>query len=180
VTAHPPVLDVERLRDFDAQLGSVFFSDGFELIDYDDVSYVDSWSSDPEFLARIVPFAQANGSGSVYALWRADEQAELSAAPVVVFGDEGGVHVVAGNVQALLRLLALDTEISVDWQRVYFWRDEEEEHCPGHDRYLAWLAESGLTPADADDGDETGHGLLAQAQESHGAAFKQWVTSFLS
>jgi hypothetical protein len=104
-----------------------------------DVSYVDSWSAEQAFLERVLAFAQANGSGSVYALWRPDDGADLAKAPVMVFGDEGGVRVVMRDIRDLLLLLTLDTEISVDWERADFWREEEEEHSPGHDRYLAWL-----------------------------------------
>jgi hypothetical protein len=174
-----PFPELDLLREFDQRLGPVFHSDGFELIDFGDVSYVDSWSAKPAFLERVLAFAQANGSGSVYALWRPDDGADLAKAPVVVFGDEGGVHVVARDIRDLLRLLTLDTEISVDWERAYFWR-EEEEHSPGHDRYLAWLVALGLLPADPDDGDEAGHGLLAQAQADFGPAFARWNAPFLT
>lgn len=46
--------------------------------------------------------------------------------PIIVFGDEGGVHIVAQNIVQLLHLLTFDCEISVNWDEAYFYKDEEE------------------------------------------------------
>ena len=72
----------------------------------------------------MLPFAQANGSGSVYALWRVDDREDLGALPVVVLGSEGGFHVVARNLAELLQLLGFDAEIAVDWNDAYMIRVE--------------------------------------------------------
>ena len=119
---YSPVAELNSLKNLQDRLGSESFADGFALLEYGDTSGVVGWSADPEFTAKLVPFAQANGSGSFYALWRLDDRADLAALPVVVFGDEGGLHVVARNLRELFQLLGFDSEISVDWDSAYFYR----------------------------------------------------------
>ncbi|MFD8468378.1 hypothetical protein ACFV10_25110 [Streptomyces cyaneofuscatus] len=60
---HPPIPLLERLREFDGSVDD-FYASGFELLPSgeDDSGY-------PQLSDRIRPFAQANGSGSTYAIW---------------------------------------------------------------------------------------------------------------
>ncbi|MES4904739.1 MULTISPECIES: hypothetical protein [unclassified Streptomyces] len=73
--------------------------------DYDDKKWLDGWLRDPEnpdraeFFAGLIPFADATGSGSVYALWRCDDRADLTDLPVVFLGDEGDVCSTAQSVK---------------------------------------------------------------------------------
>ena len=64
----------------------------------------------------------------------------------MVFGDEGGQHVVARNLRELYQLLACNVEISVDRQEAYFYHDEDD--APDvNDEYVEWLASKfALTP----------------------------------
>ncbi|MET7465682.1 hypothetical protein [Nonomuraea sp. NPDC005501] len=50
----------------------------------------------------MISFAQANSSGSMYAIWRKDDRADLATPPVVALGDEGGIHLVARDVRELI------------------------------------------------------------------------------
>lgn len=165
-------LELEKLLDFD-QRGDGYYSDGFELTDLPPDA-LGSWSDEEEFLEHLVPFAQATGGGSIYALWLARDGMAVSAAPVVVFGDEGGVHVVAEHLRALLHLLGFDAEPMIDWDGVTFYRPADQEASPRAGEYAAWLeAELGLaSPPDAD-------ALVTAAQAAHGAAFDAWVKRFL-
>jgi len=115
-----------------------FFSSGFELAD-DDKGGIETWSSDSAFLDCLYPIGMANGSGSTYALWLENE-GDLATAPVVVFGDEGGVHVVAEDIVSLLRILTFDTEPMIDDEKVVYYRDEDDyEPSDGAAEYVAWL-----------------------------------------
>src|SRR4051794_33348434 len=97
---YSPVPELNLLMALQNRLGFENYADGFGLTDFGDTSGVEAgWSKDPEFLSRLVPFAQANGTGSMYALWRVDDRSDLATLPVVVFGDEGGQHVVARNLR---------------------------------------------------------------------------------
>jgi hypothetical protein len=176
------VSELNLLKALDDRLNE-FYADGFELYDYGDSRHAMGWSKDPAFFAGVVPFAQANHSGSAYMLWRADDRPDAQL-PVVVFGDEGGCHVVARNVRELLRLLAFDSEIFVDWDEAYFYRydvdadddadDADHDHTPGHAQYVAWLDDQfRLTPADDP------NGIVAAAQAEYGERFAAWVGPFL-
>ncbi len=140
------------------------YSEGFGLL-RDDKGGLRSWSTDEAFLARLMPFAQANGSGSFYALW-SDGAGNL---PVIVFGDEGGVHVVAENVRGLLQILAFDAEPMIDHDAVTYYKADDKEPSDDHEAYVAWLGEVGLEPAE----DPTD--LVVAAQAKYKAAFDQWI-----
>lgn len=174
-TEYSPVPELNLLKEFQDRAGFENYSDGFGLTDYNDNSgLMAGWSKDPAFLARLVPFAQANGTGSFYALWRLDDRADLATLPVVVFGDEGGQHVVARNLRELLQLLGYDCEISVDWDDAYYYRGEDDPHRRGHADYLAWLDQRfGLSPANDPDT------VVATAQAELGERFAGWASGFL-
>jgi hypothetical protein len=53
-----------------------------------------------------LPIASATGTGSMYAAWNDGKAKAVEDMPTVVFGDEGGVHVVAENLEGLLSILA--------------------------------------------------------------------------
>ncbi len=166
-------LELEKLFAFDRR-SNRYYSDGFELCNYEP-DELSNWSDKKEFLEKLVPFAQANGSGSIYALWLFQDGLDPSMAPVVVFGDEGGMHVVTESLRALLHLLTFDAEPMIDWDGVTFYKSEDHEPSKRAAEYAAWLkAEFGLSPvADAD-------ALVAAAQRVHKAAFDAWVKRLVS
>ncbi|MFE6613610.1 hypothetical protein [Amycolatopsis sp. NPDC057786] len=168
---YSPIPVLNELKDLYDSAGD-YLADGFELSGYDDKGRFPHELDDPAFLSRLIPFAQANGSGSTYAIWRADDETDLAQSPVVVFGDEGGEHVVARDFTDFLRLLGFDAEITVDHDSAYFYREEDDDHSGAHERFVEWLRERDLTPADDPDG------VVAAAQEAHGQRFKAWIKPF--
>jgi hypothetical protein len=172
---YSPVPELNQLKAFQDEVGFENYAQGFGLSEYNDTSGLEAgWSKDPQFLGQLIPFAQANGTGSMYALWRLDDRDDLATLPVAVFGDEGGQHVIARNLRELLQLLGFDTEISVDWDDAYFYRDDEDEHVDGHDAYVAWLRETlGLAPADDPDR------IVDAARAEFGERFATWTRTFL-
>ena len=176
---YSPVPELNLLKELQDRLGFENYAEGFGLSDYNDnYGLAAGWSKEPEFLARLIPFAQANGSGSIYALWHLDEPTgratDLAALPVVVFGDEGGLHVVARDLRELLQLLALDAEVSVDWDDAHFYTDSEDEHSNGHAEYVAWLARHFRLAAPEDH-----EALVTAAQEEFGQRFARWAKPLL-
>lgn len=172
ITDLPPVL--EKLIQFqNEQSDFESYSQGFGVL-IDDKSGIKSWSEDEAFLERLYPFAQANGSGSTYALWNDGSLLELADFPIVVFGDEGGVHVVADNLLALMQMLLFDSEISVDFEEVYFYKDEDDyEESEGHQTYKNWLKkEFNLEPVEDPDS------LIQIAQENYQEDFEQWFQNY--
>jgi hypothetical protein len=172
---YSPVPELNLLAALQDRLGFEAYSDGFGLLDYGDNSGLEGgWSKKPEFLNGLISFAQANGSGSGYALWRVDDRADLATLPVVVFGDEGGQHVVARDLRELFQIIGYDCEISVDWDEAYYYRGSDYEPRDEHPAYVAWLAEHfGLAPATEPDA------LVAAAQAEFGERFEAWAAPLL-
>jgi hypothetical protein len=168
----PVPAELRRLVAFD-ESAEGWYCEGFELRDAqgDELS---SWSVEPAFAERLYVFAQANGSGSLYAIWRADPAAGLGESPVVVFGDEGGIHVAAGNLRDLLQILTFDSEPMVDHDGVSFYKGDDHEPSEDSDRYREWLSsEFGLEPvADPEP-------IVSRAQQEHGPAFARWLQLYV-
>ncbi|MDQ8704977.1 hypothetical protein RCO28_21135 [Streptomyces sp. LHD-70] len=176
--AYAPVPELNLLHAFSDPLAASF-SQGFELDEFGATGGIDTWSSDPEFLDRFRSFGLANGSGSLYALWRVDDREDLAELPVVAFGDEGGVHLVASTLRDLLRLLACDRYVYVFPEGVSF-SDPEEDAAEGagsgevHELYVAWLKrEFGLGPAVDPDG------VVLAAEERYGERFVGWMDRYV-
>jgi hypothetical protein len=175
-TDYSPVPELNLLKEFQDRVGYEQYADGFGLDDWNDTSGLEAgWSKDPDFLSRLLPFARATGGGSFYALWRLDDREELATLPVAVFGDEGGEHIIARDVRELFQLLGFDSEISVSWDSVSFYRDEDDEHSDHHDDYVAWLDQHfGLAPADDPEA------VVEAADDEFGRRFESWKSSFLN
>ncbi|MFI6694732.1 hypothetical protein ACIBLA_23810 [Streptomyces sp. NPDC050433] len=174
--AYSPIPELNLLKEFYDQ--QPCFSDGFEMYEYgqpDDVfiHWLDmAGSQDPELpghLARLVYFAQATGSGSFYALWRCDDRADLATLPVIRFGDEGDLDVVAIGLRDLFRLLALDDEWFAPDE------DEDDDRSMDHHDYVIWLRRTfGLTRP------ENPSTILDAASEAYGRRFADWLRQFAS
>ncbi|MFD8383797.1 hypothetical protein ACFV2X_35685 [Streptomyces sp. NPDC059679] len=172
--AYSPIPELNLLKEFDDKFGAEGYADGFELRDYDDKKWLDGWLRDPEnpdraeFFAGLIPFADATGSGSVYALWRCDDRADLADLPVVFLGDEGDVWVHASNLRELFRLLPIERDMA--------YEDEDlDELFPARQEYLAWLNRNfGLAPPDEDEEEA----LFKAAMEAFAPQFGTWLGRF--
>jgi len=164
---------LSKLVEFDAKQDG-YFASGFELA-VDDKGGMKTWSDAPEFLGALFPIGQANGSGSTYAFWQTGD-GDLASAPVIVFGDEGGVHVVAANLAELLRLLSYDTEPMIDHDEVTYYKDpDDHEPSDGAADYTSWLAKTfKLKPAGTKDVTT----IVKAATKAHGKAFATWMKKF--
>jgi hypothetical protein len=168
---HPVPEAVAALFKFQSSLDG-FFSGGFEFGDFSHKAGVKSYSEDQEFLANLIEFAQADGSGSSYAFWTG-KQEDLSAAPVVVFGSEGGVQLVAENIHKLLELLTLDVEPSVSWDEVHYYKGEDHQPSEFHAEYVRWAAKTfNIKPI------KDAKAIIAAAQSKHGQEFKSWMGKY--
>lgn len=168
-------VELEKLVYFQTNIsGFELYSQGFGLM-VDDKSGLKSWSKDPSFLNKLMPFAQANGTGSFYAFWIDGPGRPLNELPVVVFGDEGGVHVVAEHLLQLLHLLTYDAEISVDFDEAYFYRDMDSyEESEDLTAYLEWMeGDYGLKQIEDPDT------LIKTARDTYKPAFDQWLSQYV-
>lgn len=169
-------VELEKLIYFQNTISSFEnYSQGFGIL-IDNKSGLTSWSDDENFLNSMLPFAQANGSGSFYAIWNIGRDQPLHKMPVVVFGDEGGVHIVTENIVQLLHLLTFDTEISVDFDEAYFYKDEDDyEESEDLNEYLTWMkGDYGLNRIEEPDL------LIKNAQAQYKESFDQWFGQYFT
>lgn len=73
-----------------------FYSSGFELNVIEKYG-LKTYSEDLQFLNSILEFANADATGSSYGFWLRDKKENLKESPIVIFGSEGGYHIVAKN-----------------------------------------------------------------------------------
>lgn len=159
------------------------FAEGVYLYADFDKETLTAWGGveDGEFIERLHIFAGANGSGSDYAFWQNTDDTDLENAPIVVLGDEGGLHVVAQNFKEWLSLLSLDSEIMALPDDAYFSEMSEEEKAeydwqPSEfaDEYKDWLNENGLAVIDFEQAEK----IVQNAKAKHGDDFKAWHNQF--
>lgn len=131
--------DLKKLYDFEGEFGYGNFSESF-CLNIIDKTGIKTWSENPEFVNSFVEFAIANGSGSSYGYWLCSD--DIEKCPIVVFGDEGGIYIVAENTSQFIQLLTFDTEISV-YEQAYFYRDEDDyEPSDYKDEFVEWTKEN--------------------------------------
>ena len=127
--------ELAKVLEFQNSVG-VPFSRGFKLAVHDRSGLVPI-SGKREFLDAICPLGPANGSGAFYALWAREAGKDVRDRPVLAFGEEGGVHVVAEEVRQFLRILTLDGEPMIDEESLLFVTDPTPS--PGARNYASWL-----------------------------------------
>lgn len=165
--------ELELLIEFENSLGFENYADGFGIY----IDNLNHWSVEPEFQERLRVLGQANGSGSHYAFWEDIKGRNLGEMPIVVFGDEGGVHIVSENLLQLMHVLTFDCEISVDWDDAYFCKYEDEyQETEGSLKYRAWLKEKFNLDTI---GQEQVNELVLNAQEKYKTNFEDWIKQFL-
>lgn len=149
----------------------------------EETSLIENYSTDEEFLKAFIPFAEANSSGSIYAFWIQNKEEDLAKAPIVVFGDEGGIFVVARNIQELLQIAAYDVE-AVVYEDEFYFQDKEALEEDGeftaadfNMEYLDWLrSDAKLKPILTIDDVDT---IVDEAQAIYQENLEQYVKRFL-
>lgn len=122
-------IELELLLQFQNKFPA--FAQFFFLRKEESSDFLSSWCDiealQAEFCSHIYPFAVANSTGSTYTFWDNGIETELNKMPILVFGDEGGLHLVAKNILVLLEQLTFDTEIYVYQDEVYFLTDKDDD-----------------------------------------------------
>lgn len=151
------------------------FSDQFYIgRDYSDKSGIKGYSDDEEFTTLVIEFAMADGTGSTYAFWVVDKNENLAEAPILAFGSEGGIHIVAKNIKELLEILTFDVEPSIGWDEIYFYKDEDDyEPSEKIEEYRSWVLENyGIEITE--DPDE----IVKKAQKIYEDKFQNWLKKY--
>jgi hypothetical protein len=142
--AYSPIATLNKLHAFDKRYGGENYCDGFAVGKFDDDSGL--------------------GAG-----WQMKPGDDLSKSPIVVFGDEGGEHVVAQDMDDFLRVLAFDVEPSIGHDKVYYFKPEDHTPSDEHRAYKRWLKD-GFGIATTPHPDK----IVKDAQAKFGAAFAKW------
>lgn len=135
-----------------------------------------TYSEDNEFLNSLLQFAQADGTGSIYAFWLKNSDNNLENSPIVAFGSEGGFHVVSENIKELFQILTYDAEPMIDWDSIFYHKDIEN-HKPSKyaATYHEWLKDNYQIEI-TNSADE----IVKNAQNKYQLKFKNWVNEFYS
>ena len=166
--------ELENLIHFQTtQSDKIEYSDGFCVRIDNKIGLKSGWSKNNDFLNKLLPFARANYSGSFYALWINDNSKPLNQLPVVVFGDEGGEHIIAENILQLLHLITFDTEIRVDEYCVTF-KKRRKKTSENLGKYLEWLKDN--YNLDKIEKPET---TVKNAQVKYKNNFEEWCNQYL-
>ena len=166
----------KSLLQFDRTLEPwAYYSEGFEFHFCQEKWVFKAWSDDDVFINSFWEFGMANGSGSTYAFWLNEGEASLINAPIVIFGDEGGVHVVANNFEFFLKLLTFDCEPMVDLDSVDYIKSDDFEPSEYSHKYNYWLQKKyNISPV------KSVTCIVKQAQERHKQKLDLFMSKFIS
>jgi hypothetical protein len=104
----------------------------------------DNFFSD-KFNKTFIPFATANSTGSTYGFWINGSSINLVDFPIVMFGDEGGINLVAENIFILLSNLTLDMEPYIEYySNAISFDNEDYEKSEFLDKYKNWLHQNNI------------------------------------
>jgi hypothetical protein len=167
-------VDLKKLFEFQNEYGRGNYADSFCLTTIDKTG-LKTYSEEESFLNSFIEFATATAGGSTYAIWVIHES--LEKCPVVVFGDEGGVHPVADSIKDLIRLLTYDTEISVGWDSAYFYKDDPSEVISEYQEvFIQWVkANFALDPVRTDEDADL---ILKNAADKYGDSLHEFLEKY--
>jgi hypothetical protein len=152
---------------------SLYYSQGFSLQVIENQG-ISTYSENEVFLNSLFEFAQADSTGSTYTIWAKKPETNLNHAPIVVFGSEGGFHVVAKDMLELLQILTFDTEPLIDWEKVLYYK-ENSEFVPSlaSAKYIQWVRyKYQIQPVNEVDS------IVRQAQYLYQEEFVQWMQQY--
>jgi hypothetical protein len=135
---------------------------------------LETYSTDSRFINAFREFAQADGTGSTYALW--SPTGDWETAPIVAFGSEGGVQVVAENLVELFRILTFDAEPMISWDKITYYKSGDSEPSDGAEDYAKWLKKTfKVDPAESAEEVEQ---IVEKAQNAHREVFTEWMKQY--
>jgi predicted DNA-binding WGR domain protein len=165
--------ELARLLDFQTEYGIENYSQQFGLTAKDKYESCQSWSKNKSFLQALSLIGVANGTGSEYYFWNIGKAKSLSDVPVVIFGDEGGVHVVAENLRGLLQLLSYDCDPSVGFEGVSFYRTKDEDPSAEIKPFRKWLKDNFKI-----DTVKNPKPIVEKARAKYQAGFDKWMGNY--
>lgn len=143
-----------ELVKFEKKYGGASFAQSFYIADEDE-DFFDSWLSDmpdekmKEYCDSMKIFANADGTGGHYAFWLTNGNTNYNKAPIISYGSEGDISIVAENIKDLIKMLSFGAE-GMDGSFYHYIDDDniDEEYdfyeeflsyTPNHEKFREWM-----------------------------------------
>ncbi len=130
----------EELVKFDKEYGEEAYAEEFWIVDDKD-DFFEYWlaledkEKMKEYSQSVKVFASADGTGARYAFWFADGNTDRNKAPIIYYGSEGEIVLVAENIKDLIKMLSYGCEC-MDGS---FYHGIYEEDYEDYDNFLAYF-----------------------------------------
>ena len=140
-------IGLEKLFIFSKKYIENWYAESFE-IDLQEECYCITIDNDPqkelEYKRYFKKFGTVDGTGGFCAFWVEEGVIDLENSPIVNYGSEGSIHIVASNIYEFLRILTFDTELM---DGVSFKVKDDYVESKYKQEYLSWLkSELNLEP----------------------------------
>ena len=156
----------QELIKFDEEYGGETYAQSFWILDDED-DFFEDWLFDTpedkvqEYSKSMKIFASADGTGARYAFWLKDKNTNYNNAPIICYGSEGAIVIVAENIKDLIKMLSLGAE-GMDGNFYHYIDNDDEdddynfyeeflEYTPNHLAFRKWIKETlGIEPVNLD------------------------------
>jgi len=192
---------VELIKFVDQYKGESF-ADSFYLNDDIEEDFFESWLDNgetdakkrKEYAEHMLVFANADGTGSSYAMWIEENNTNLEEAPIIFYGSEGEIEIVAQNLKELIKILSWGTEAigfyhyadNDDNDEDYDYYKQFLEYRPNFLKFRKWMKETlaiepvnidKLIANEADESDEVKK-VVKDAKKKYQKSFDKWQYQF--
>ena len=170
-------IELMKLFEFENKSDEMY-SESFYLYPSDDDEFKFYFDFDEEtskkYSKSILVFAKADGTGGFLAFWLQGNNKELKNAPIINYGSEGDIQVVAKNIRELMQILTFDVELM---DGSCYKSAEYYEESPRRKEYISWLKkEFDISPVDdVKEGEsETIKSIIMNSQKTYKIPFEEW------
>ena len=174
-------IELEKLFEFE-QMSDEMYSESFYLYpgDKDEFKYYFDFDEEitKKYSKNILVFAKADGTGGFLAFWLQENNTDLNNAPIINYGSEGDIQVVAKNIRELMKILTFDVELM---DGGCYKSAEYYEESPRKQEYINWLkSELDIEPVeDVNEGEsEIIKSIIMEAQKAYKAPFEKWHAQY--
>ena len=191
----------EELVKFDEEYGAETYAESFWIVDDED-DFFEYWlaledkEKLKEYSQSVKIFASADGTGARYAFWFTDGNTDKNKAPIIYYGSEGEITLIAENIKDLIKMLSFGAECMdgcfghyIDYEDedddFDFYEDFKESFF-NHVAFRAWMKKTlniepvsldGLINDDEDESEEI-EALQEKARKNIKKDFDKWQYQF--
>jgi len=129
-----------ELVKFDEEYGAETYAESFWIVNEED-DFFENWlalddtEKMKEYSQSVKVFASADGTGAHYAFWFTDGNTDKNKAPIICYGSEGEITLVAENIKDLIKMLSYGCECMDG----VFYHGFDKEDYEGYDNFLEYF-----------------------------------------